>query len=318
MTERTPDRLSAHPDTLLLGWLAKLLSDSFHLWDGITVNFLIRGGLTTRSWEAPDTQSSEGQQRSSWHCYLSSGCFLHSPLPSGQGKLRWQSFLRAPTQLQTLAHRAHTDGGALLSVTAPKEMDDTRHGVVWAEFNTGAIYTGGTGAGAHNVQHRTPGKWVSTHHPVPPDQRENWVDRASLAGATTFREGHAASPNALRRGINSWLHSPLSVWYLQYSQFSKPNWNQGKTVHRGQPMGPSGSSVDRSKQMEDTSTLHPARQIQATGLSTLICPVPSLCHHSTSPDTVRTGYCIRCWTADPSNSEPGRHKTTLTGIDQAI
>lgn len=46
MTEWTlnSDCLSAHPDTLLLGWLAKLLR-LFHLWDGITVNFLIRGGL---------------------------------------------------------------------------------------------------------------------------------------------------------------------------------------------------------------------------------------------------------------------------------
>lgn len=91
MTEWTlnSDCLSPHPETLLLGWWAKLLR-LFHLWDGITVNFLKWGGLSGVILGKPQTPKAVTDSSSSWqHCCPSSGCFLHFPLPSGQSKLRW-------------------------------------------------------------------------------------------------------------------------------------------------------------------------------------------------------------------------------------
>ena len=64
MTEWTlnSDYLSPHPETLLLGWWAKLLR-LFDMWDGIN-EFPYTGRTKWGDpWEAPDTQSSDGQQQ---------------------------------------------------------------------------------------------------------------------------------------------------------------------------------------------------------------------------------------------------------------
>lgn len=120
MTEWTlnSDCLSPHPDTLLLGWWAKLLR-LFHMWDGITVDFLIQGGLNGVILGKPQIPKAVTDSSSSWqHCYLSSGCFLHLPLPSGQSKLRWQSLLGAPRS-SSRWHTQLTQTGVLFVSYSP-------------------------------------------------------------------------------------------------------------------------------------------------------------------------------------------------------
>ena len=189
MTEWTPnsDYLSPHPETLLLGWWAKLLR-LFDMWDGITVNFLIREGLNGVILGKPQTPKAVTDSSSSWqHCYLSSGCFLHFPLPSGQSKLRWQS---------------HT------------------HGVVWGELNTGAIYTDvGAGEGAQDGQHSTPRQVTLGEHCLSPRLTPWTRDRTGLRGlpgrGRDLQKGHAASPRKRNTERNQFLTTLSSVYLLR-------------------------------------------------------------------------------------------------------